>query len=146
MLSVTAAARSTFAVVAMDLTGLRISKLCILGLYLYVDTRRALDASLVEKRMIHADHEFDFRISDGGVPGVFLPRYTVIQGRLSKGAYERLVGDCQGMGDQDQEDVVRRAVERRYRINGTITRLSNVKPSDITAAVRAERICKRRVG
>lgn len=96
--------------------------------------------------MIQVDHEFDFKISDGGVPGVFLPRYTVVQGRLSKAAYERLVGDCHSLGDQEQEDVVRRAVERRYKINGSITQMSDVKPSDITAAMKADHIGERRTG
>jgi hypothetical protein len=96
--------------------------------------------------MIHADREFAFRISDGGVPGIFLPRYTVIQGTLSKVAHERLLRDCQGLGDQEMEGVVQRAVERRYGIKGAVTQLSDVRPSDITAAVKAGRVGERRTG
>lgn len=45
-----------------------------------VVTRELDNASHVRNDMMYADRQFEFTVDDGGLPGVFLPKVTVVRG------------------------------------------------------------------
>ncbi len=83
--------------------------------------------------MMHADRQFEFTVDDGGLPGIFLPKVTVVRGVLSASAYERLLQDGQYLDEGGRQKLLHRAVRRRFIINGAEIRLIDVRASDITA-------------
>lgn len=80
------------------------------------------------------DREFEFTFEDGGVPGVFLPRRTVVCGVLSASALKRFLSHSENLDDLQRERLLQRAFERRFKINGAVTRKVELRPSDITAS------------
>ena len=83
--------------------------------------------------MMYADRQFEFTVDDGGLPGVFLPKVTVVRGVLSASAHERLLQDGQDLDEDGRQKLLHRAVRRRFIINGAEIRLTDVRASDITA-------------
>ncbi len=76
-------------------------------------------------------------IDDGGLPGIFLPKVTVVRGVLSATAHERLLHDGQDLDEGGRQKLLHRAVRRRFIINGAEIRLIDVRASDITAVREA---------
>jgi hypothetical protein len=91
------------------------------------------NTSYVRNKMMHADRQFEFTVDDGGLPGVFLPKVTVVRGLLSASAHERLLHDGQDLDEDGRQKLLHRAVRRRFIINGAEIRSIDVRASDITA-------------
>lgn len=87
--------------------------------------------------MTHADRQFEFTVDDGGLPGVFLPKVLVVRGVLSASAHERLLHDGRDLDDDGRQELLHRAVRRRFTINGAEIGLIDVRASDITAVREA---------
>lgn len=87
--------------------------------------------------MMHADRQFEFTVDDGGLPGIFLSKVTVVRGVLSAKAHERLLHDGQDLDEGGRQKLLHRAVRRRFIINGAEIRLIDVRASDITAVREA---------
>lgn len=77
---------------------------------------------------------FEFRVDDGGLPGVFLPREAVVRGLLSAATYERWLLVSKKLDDYGRQRLLHRAVHRRFKINGVGIGMIDVTPADITAA------------
>jgi len=87
--------------------------------------------------------EFEFVFEDGGVPGVFLPKRIVVRGVLSARALKRFLIQAADLDDLQKHELLQRAFERRFRINGEMARRIELRPSDITASIAAERVTPR---
>lgn len=78
---------------------------------------------------------FEFRVDDGGLPGIFLPREAIVRGMLSAATHERWLLSSKKLDDAGRQRLLHRAVRRRFRINGVGIDMIDVKPADITAAL-----------
>jgi len=87
--------------------------------------------------------EFEFVFEDGGVPGVFLPKQIVVHGVLSERALKRFLIQAADLDDLQRNELLQRAFERRFRINGETARRIELRPSDITASIPSERVTPR---
>lgn len=86
---------------------------------------------------MEADREFEFEFEDDGVPGVILPKRTVVRGIMSVGAEKRFLSQVRRFSDTQQRNIIKKAFERRFRINGAVAGRIELRPSDITAALCA---------
>ena len=90
--------------------------------------------------MLEADREFEFEFEDNGVPGVILPKRTIVRGIMSVSAEKRFLSQVRRLNETQKNDIIRKAFERRFRINGAVAGRIELRPSDISAALCATNV------